>query len=191
MGEVPEHDRTPRLWTRAEYDQMVEAGILGEDDPVELIDGEILVVSPENALHASVIDTAQLELMNAFGPGFYVRPCHPVAIDDRSEPEPDLAVLRGKPSDFRESHPTTALLLVEVSRTSRAFDRGRKLRLYARNGIPEYWVLDLIEDCLWVHRDPEKEACRTVLREERGSFVKPLSSPRSVGVSDLLGGERA
>jgi Uma2 family endonuclease len=167
---------------------MVDAGILGPEDKVELIEGEILLVGPENALHASVIDRALLQLMRAFGQGYYVRPCHPVAIDESSEPEPDLAVVPGNPDDYRREHPVTALLLVEVSRTSRAFDRGRKLRLYARNGIPEYWVLDLVDDCLYVHRDPSSDGYRTVLREERGATVTPLSAKTALGVSDLLGG---
>lgn len=128
MDERENEERPRRLWTRLEYERMVDAGILGPEDRVELIDGEILVVSPENPLHAAVVDRAQLELMKAFGAGYYVRPCHPVAIDDRSEPEPDLAVVRGGLEDYRDAHPSTALLLVEVSRSSRAFDQAPSSR---------------------------------------------------------------
>ena len=168
---------------------MVDAGILGPDDKVELIEGEILVVSPENALHAAVIDGTLLVLQRVFGKGNYVRPAHPVALDDHSEPEPDLAVVPGSPNDYRSAHPATALLVVEVARTSRSFDRGRKQRLYARSGIPEYWVLDLVDDCLFVHRDPAPEGYRTVLREERGATVTPLHARTGVAISELLGGD--
>lgn len=168
---------------------MVDAGILGPDDKVELIEGEILVVSPENALHAAVIDGTLMVLQRVFGKGHYVRPAHPVALDDHSEPEPDLAVVPGSPNDYRSAHPATALLVVEVSRSSRSFDRGRKQRLYARTGIPEYWVLDLVDDCLFVHRDPAPEGYRTVLREERGATVMPLHARAEVAVSELLGGD--
>ena len=188
MDEQEHEERPRRLWTRQEYDRMVDAGILGPDDKVELIEGEILVVSPENALHAAVIDGALLLLQRAFGAGHYVRPAHPVALDEHSEPEPDLAVVPGAPRDYRSAHPATALLVVEVSRTSRAFDRGRKQRMYARNRIPEYWVLDLVDDCLFLYRDPTPDGFARVSREDRGASVTPIHAKTGIAVSELLGG---
>src|SRR5262249_43192216 len=126
-----------RRWTRAEYDRMVEAGILSEEDKVELIDGEILKKMPQGTPHATGIVLAQETLRPSFGSGHVVRVQLPLAPDDFSEPEPDLAVMRGSARDYDGIHPETAVLVVEVAETSLAFDRGRKASLYARAQIPE------------------------------------------------------
>src|SRR5262249_28514161 len=131
-----------RRWTRREYDRMVEAGILGEDDPVELIDGEIVKMAPEGRPHASAVRRAHIALQRVFGPQRYVQVGLPMAPDDVSEPEPDLAVLPGTVEDFEGEHPATALLVVEVAESSLSFDRKRKGGLYARAGITEYWIVN-------------------------------------------------
>ncbi|MCI0636706.1 MAG: Uma2 family endonuclease, partial [Actinobacteria bacterium] len=143
-----------RRWTRDEYYRMAETGILRPDDRVELIDGEILTKSPQRSVDATAVLLSQEALHAAFGAGFDVRPQLPLALGEASEPEPDLAVVPGVPRDYRESHPTTALLVVEVAETSLAFDRGGKQALYARAGIPEYWIVDLVEGTLEVFRSP-------------------------------------
>ena len=175
-------ERPARRWTRAEYDRIVEAGILGPADKVELIEGEILVVSPEGPRHVAAIGELADALRGSFGSGFWIRLGNPVALDDESEPEPDLLVVPGEPRDFRDHHPgvADAALVVEVSQSSIAFDLGRKLRLYARAGVPEYWVLDLVHGCVHVHRDPAGNTFRDVTRHERGSSMRPL---RATGVA--------
>ena len=133
------------------------------------------------------MDLVEAALRDAFGKGFYVRGQKPVAIDDRSEPEPDVAVVKGNIRDFTAHHPETALLLVEVADTTLAFDRLKKAAVYARNGIPEYWILNLRDRTLEVHRNPVGDAYadQRVLTAEQG--ISPLSSPGvSIEVSELM-----
>ena len=182
-----------RRWTREEYDRMVDAGILREGEKVELVDGEILNKMGQGEPHATGIVLAQYALQQAFGPGFVVRVQLPLAPDDFSEPEPDLAVLRGSPRDYDGIHPPAALLVVEVADTSLGFDRRRKAGLYARAGIPEYWVVNLVEGRLEVHRDPEAKSdaplgwryasLRSLAPDER---VLPLGAREEIAVADLL-----
>jgi Uma2 family endonuclease len=126
-------------------------------------------------------------LRAAFGSGFDVRAQLPLAVDDRSEPEPDIAVVVGSPRDYRDSHPKTALLVVEVADSSVEFDRTRKLAMYARNGIEEYWILNLEARALEVYRQPcgSKYRDRRILDNSRQ--ITPLhATGRPVPVSNLL-----
>jgi Uma2 family endonuclease len=166
---------------------MAETGILRPDDRVELIDGEILTMAPQKSPHATAVQLAQEALRAAFGDGFNVRPQLPLALAEMSEPEPDLAVVPGAPRDYRDSHPTTALLVVEVAETSLAFDRGVKKALYARAGIPEYWVVDLAAGAVEVYRSPrgvDYRDHRTL--SERDSIAPLASAGAGVAVADLL-----
>ena len=98
-------------------------------------------MTPEGSRHAAVMDIAAHHLQRVFGSDFYVRIQHPLAVDDYSEPEPDIAVVRGAAHDYLDAHPTAAVLIVEISNESLPYDRTVKQRLYARCGIPEYWIL--------------------------------------------------
>src|SRR5262245_26128697 len=133
-----------RRFTRDEYHRMAGVGILAEGEKVELIDGEILKKVPQGRPHASGMRRAHAVLQRAFGSDRYVQSQLPIAPDAYSEPEPDLAVLPGPFEAFEGVHPETALLVVEVSDTTLPFDLGRKANLYARSGIPEYWVLNIV-----------------------------------------------
>ena len=184
---MAETARRPHRWSRAEYERMAEAGVLEPDARIELIDGEILEMAAHGTRHFTAIRLVEDALRTAFGAGYEIRTQGPLAIDERSEPEPDLAVVRGSPRDFREAHPKTALLIVEVSDTSLGFDRVRKKRVYARNRIPEYWILNLRDRTLEVHRSPAANGYteRRVLRAEQG--LNPLVTPDTrIEVSDLL-----
>lgn len=128
---------TLRRWTRDEYERMIDAGILGPDDRVELVGGEILEMSPERSPHAAAIDLGAETLRRAFGAGFTVRTQHPLALGADSEPEPDLAVVPGTPRDYAAAHPTSALLVVEVADTSLAYHRSTKAKLYANASITD------------------------------------------------------
>lgn len=166
---------------------MAEAGILRSEDRVELIDGEILTMAPQRSPHAVAVRLVQEALRAAFGPGFDVRPQLPLTLGDTTEPEPDLAVVEGEPRDYRDAHPNTALLVVEVAESSLAFDRGVKSRLYADAGIPEYWIVDLAGGAVEVLRSPAggEYRERQVLRP--GASIAPEAHPDSpVAVSDLL-----
>ena len=174
-------------WTRAGYDRIVDAGGFGPEDRIELLDGEIWEVSPRGSRHAAVCGIVTEAVQAAFGADHHVRGQFPVALDDVSEPEPDLAVVAGAPRDYLSAHPATALLLVEVSESSLTFDRGRKLVAYARNGIPEYWLVDLAAEKLEVYRDPSGTSYVSKAVLGRGDTVAPLHAAGSpIAVADLL-----
>jgi Uma2 family endonuclease len=144
---------------------------------VELIEGEILEMSPEGPAHAAMVEAVAEELRAAFGAGFLVRVGHPVVLDPDSEPEPGLLVVPGRPRDYYRAHPTAALLLVEVSHSSLPFDRTRKARLYARQWVPEYWTMDLAHEHLEAHRDPRQGLFTSVQVLGRQDRVSPLALP--------------
>lgn len=143
---------TLRRFNVAEYYQMGELGWF-RGQRVELIEGEVLRMSPQGALHGMCVVLIHEALQKAFGAGFVIRVQLPLRLADDTEPEPDLSVVPGSPRDYPE-HPTTALLVVEVSDSSAAFDRGQKASLYAKAGVPEYWMLDIARRQLVTFRDP-------------------------------------
>lgn len=166
---------------------MVDAGGFGPDDRVELLDGEIWDMSPQGTRHAVVYTAVHMALQRAFGEGHHMRCQLPFALDETSEPEPDVAVVRGAPFDYLESHPSEAQLIVEVSDSSLRHDRSRKLAAYARNGIPEYWILDLQASRLEVYREPAGTAYASKTVLAAGDTVTPLHAPEAtIAVSDLL-----
>jgi len=145
---------------------MAEVGILGEDDRVELIRGEIVQMSPPGRRHAAFVDNLTQLLVVRLAGRAIVRVQNPVALTDDTEPQPDLAVLRRRPVPYkeREAHAEDALLLVEVADSSLAYDRSTKLRLYAEANIPEYWVVDSAAETVEVYRTPGPEGYRDVSR---------------------------
>ena len=174
-------------WSRAEYDRAVEAGVFDPDARLELIDGAILAMNPQGSRHTTGVDLTMEALRDAFGAGYRVRTQFPLATDDHSEPEPDLAVVEGDSRTYRDAHPTTALLVVEVSDDSLRRDRTVKQRLYARCGIPEYWILALPDARLEVYRDPTADGYRSITIHRSGDTVAPLARPEArIGVDDLL-----
>lgn len=183
-----------RRWTRVEYERLVDKGIFGPDESVELLDGVLVVREPEGSRHAGVVDLVRAALERAFGKGFYVRADHPMALDDTSEPEPDVGVFRGHVRDFLEGHPSAPVLVVEVADTSLALDRLGKGGLYARAGVADYWIVNLRDEVLEVYRQPAKAPTRrygwkygSVKLLKRGATVTPLAAPRAkIRVADLL-----
>lgn len=173
-------------WTRAQYERMIEAGVLGEDDRVELIEGEIVAMSPQGSRHAAAIRLIQRALRAAYADDYLVDIQLPLALGDASEPEPDVAVVRGAPRDFMEAHPSTALLVVEVSDSSAAFDRTAKQALYARHDIGTYWLVDLEADHVAVYRHPAEAQYEEKRTFHRGDDLRPPASESSVAVADLL-----
>jgi Uma2 family endonuclease len=183
-----------RRWTREEYDRMVEAGILTTQDKVQLIEGEIVEMTPQKSPHFTTYRRVTLALNQIFGDGYDVRPQGPLVLDPDSEPEPDIAVVAGSIDDYEHAHPRTALLVVEVSDSSLRFDRSRKARVYARAGIADYWIVNVPQGCLEVFRDPVSEAppddephYTTAKVYKPGESVAPLAMPdKAVAVDDLL-----
>lgn len=137
---------------RREYDQLVESGAL-ESEPVELIEGRMVVMSPEGAPHASTISKLGRLLVLALDGRASIRFGSPLAVSDSSEPEPDLAAV-AVDDDFGVEHPETAFLVIEVSYSSLRKDRFIKPALYAGAGIPEYWIVDLTAHSVSVLREP-------------------------------------
>lgn len=183
-----------KRWTRVEYERCVECGIFDPGDPIELIDGVLVVAEPQSAYHFTAIGLVQRTLARAFGQGWTVRPQGPIALDDTSEPEPDVAVVRGDLLDYVHAHPADPVLLVEVGLASLGFDRGPKSSLYARAGRAEYWIVNLVDRLLEVRRDPAPapEAAygwdyRTVRVLRSGEVVSPLAVPDvAIAVGDLF-----
>ncbi len=184
---------TLRRWTRAEYDRLVDLGML-DREPVELIGGHLVVAEPHGSYHASTLGAAGDALRAALPPGWLVRVQLPVALDDESEPEPDLALVPGEWAEYRAAHPSRPALVVEVAETSLAFDRSEKGSLYARGGIRDYWIVNLVDRVLEVYRETRAGpdgtlwlAVRVVQRVKRDAVVSPLALPSvRVGVAALL-----
>lgn len=181
-----------KRWTRREYDRMAEAGVFRPDERVQLIEGEIVTMTPQNSPHAAAIGKAQRVLEHLFGPHVWVRVQMPLIIDPDSEPEPDLAVVQGAPEDYCTEHPRTATLVVEVSESTLTLDREHKRPLYARAGIPEYWIVNLVERCLEIYRDPigspgQPSTYRSFQKLGPSENLAPLGiDTTTVGVADLL-----
>lgn len=183
------------LWrmTRKRYERLVDAGTFGENDRVELLDGLLVAREPQGSLHAMAVVLARTALERAFGRRYHVREEKPVALDDLSEPEPDVVVVRGGPRDYR-THPSSPVLVVEVADSSLAFDRLRKGGVYARAGVADYWVVNLVDDVLEVYREPVRTTSRgtgwkfaSVRRLERNATISPLAAPRArIRVASLL-----
>jgi Uma2 family endonuclease len=143
--------------TVVEYHRMIDAGTLGEDDHVQLIGGAVVAMTPQGPAHALVIQNLTRLVAQGLATELALRPQLPLTLPDDSEPEPDLAVVRLEDARSREHHPRTAVLIVEVAGDSLRLDRQTKAALYARAGIPEYWIVNLAETTVEVHRDPDPE----------------------------------
>jgi Uma2 family endonuclease len=186
----PDKGIRPRRWTREEYYRAADLGLFRPEERLELLDGEIIAkVSPQKSPHATAVILAAQRLGDAFGPTHHARQQMPLILNDLSEPEPDGVVAVGTPVDYLASHPkaSDAGLVVEVSDTTLRYDRGRKRSAYARAGVMEYWILNLPQRQLEVHRDPSGERYRSVAVYGEHEVVTPLGAPQStVPVSDLL-----
>jgi Uma2 family endonuclease len=183
-----------RRFSRREYEQLVEHGFFGCNERLELLDGLLLVKEPQSSTHMTALRLVEDALRIAFGRGWDVRGQGPVALDRRSEPEPDVSVVRGSPRDYREAHPGNPVLVVEVALASLRLDRTRKCRAYARAGVPEYWIVNLVDRALEVHREPvlretprRRWAYRSVQPLGPDASVSPLAAPAArIAVADLL-----
>jgi Uma2 family endonuclease len=178
-----------RRWTVAEYHQAGDAGIFDPEERLELVNGEIYRMSPQKGPHATGSGLAEEALRAILPAGHILRIQKPLTLGEDGEPEPDIAMVRGSLRDFARQHPTTAVLIVEVADSSLAFDRVEKAKQYARAGIPEYWILNVPERLLEVHRDPDpaSETYRQVTRHGENERVSPLAVPAAaILVRELL-----
>jgi len=192
MSSVIEPYGETRRWRRAEYDRLVDLGMF-EGERLELLDGLLVLREPQGSPHAATVSLIGQVVATAFGSGWHPRLQMPLALDDESEPEPDVAVVTGAPRDYLDAHPATAALVVEVAESSLRLDRV-KSGLYARAGIQDYWIVNLVERVLEVHRDPHVEAdaphgsvYRSVEILRPPAMVTPLAAPTAlIRVADLL-----
>jgi Uma2 family endonuclease len=181
----------PRRWTRHEYERLIEQGAFGPEERLELVNGEILAMTPQKSRHASTVVILQRILSQAFATGTHCRPQLPLALSSDSEPEPDIAVVAGSDLDYLDAHPTSAGLIVEVAESTLMYDRQTKRPLYAQAGIPEYWIVNLVDRVLEVYRDPEERDgrwdYRLVQRLIPGDTVRPSGAPQAtIPVAELL-----
>ena len=173
-----------RRWTRVEYDRLIDLGIFRPGEHLELLGGQLMVSEPQGSLHATAVGLVEDVLREGFGSGWVVRVQMPIALDEESEPEPDVAVAPGTRYDYAAAHPSRPVLLVEVAESSLADDRGTKATLYARAGIADYWILNLVDRALEVCRDPVTATAqssgwryRDVRVLQPGASVAPLARP--------------
>jgi Uma2 family endonuclease len=153
------HERLRRIRVD-EYHRMIEAGILGEDEHLQLVDGMLVTMSPQGRPHAFVIQKLNRLLARILPDDFEVLTQLPLTLGEDSEPEPDLAVAHARDAASRTEHPTTALLVIQVAGESLRFDRRSKAALYARAGVPEYWIVNLESALIEVHREPDAPSAR-------------------------------
>jgi Uma2 family endonuclease len=175
--------------SRAEYERMVDLGLF-RNERVELWRGWIVQMSPQKSPHASAVERLNYIFVLALRPSraAAVRVQLPLALSDHSEPEPDLAVVA--PGDYKQAHPAAAdvRLIIEVADSSLADDRGFKAEEYAAAGIPEYWIINLIDQLVEVHTRPIRQRYGNVVAIGRGQTLRPLSFPDlTVSTDELLG----
>ena len=181
-------------WTRLEYERLVDLGAFRPGERLELVGGALVVREPQGGPHATAVGLAEDALREAFGPGWTVRAQSPIALDEESEPEPDIAVVPGTRRDYRRDHPSQPVLIVEVADSSLPLDQREKASLYARARIADYWIVNLVDNILEVYRDPVADpdtpygwryGSTAILHA--GDVVTPLAlSHPGVPVSDLL-----
>jgi Uma2 family endonuclease len=178
---VPEDVRVARL-TVEQYHSMIEAGVLESGDPLELLDGLLVPKMTKKTPHITSGKLVSQELLRLLPEGFHLQNQDPITTSD-SEPEPDVAIVRGQPRDYasRKPGPTDVPLVVEIADDSLERDRGTKLRLYARASIAEYWIVNLREQVVEVYREPSREHYGSRSNHSRGSRVPVTLDGRVVG----------
>jgi Uma2 family endonuclease len=182
----------PPRWklTADEYQRMGEIGIFHEDDRVELLDGELYEMTPIGDDHIGTVNDLTTSFARRLGDRGIVSPQNPIRLDDHSEPQPDLTLLRPREDRYRRSkaRPEDVLLVVEVARSSLDYDRQTKLPRYAAAGIPEAWIVNLVDDRIEVYREPAGGVYRSITIYMRGDSLAPAALPDlTVRVDEILG----
>ena len=182
----PRVDLPRRRFTVAEYHRMAKAGILMEDDPVELIAGEILEMSPTGQGHIRAVNRLNQTLVLQLGTSAFVSVQNPIGLADNSEPEPDIVFLRG--TDGGTANVADVLLVIEVAETSRDYDRNVKFPMYAAAGIAESWLFDLAGVAIERHSEPSADGYRLIARAGRGESLTSTVLPGvTFSVDAILG----
>ncbi|HEX8177903.1 MAG TPA: Uma2 family endonuclease [Pyrinomonadaceae bacterium] len=179
-----------RWFTVAEYERMGTAGIFPEGDRVELVEGEIIAMSPVGKRHAACVDALAELLREQLQRRVIIRVQNPIQLDDYSEPQPDIVSLKRREDFYRHAHPQPAdvRLVIEVCDTTLEYDRQIKLPLYARAGIPEVWLVNLVDEQLETYAAPADETYQTTGRVGRGADVQAHAvADLRINTSTVLG----
>jgi Uma2 family endonuclease len=186
-------DPRPKVWTREEFYRLADLGWF-RGQRAELIEGEIMVLSPQRPSHTYTTDHVAEILRNSGWPNVWVRMQLPIDLSPYSEPEPDVSVVVGCAGDYKLAHPSAALVIVEVSDSTLLYDQIRKASLYALRGVMDYWIVNLVDGQLEVRRNPQPDpaqdfgygyASLTILHQS--DVVTPLGAPTlTLAVADLL-----
>jgi Uma2 family endonuclease len=186
---APSDPAAPLRWTAEQYLALADDGTLGPDDRVELLEGVVVAMAPHNVPHAAGVSRAHLAITRAVSDRGVVRGQVSFVAGSHSVPEPDVMVAPGRIEDYDRAHPTSALLVIEVADSSLKQDRLTKRAIYAAAGVPEYWIVNLRDDCVEVRRGPDAGTRRyaaTVIAR-RGDVIELLAFPGvRVAVDDLL-----
>lgn len=187
MAEITPTSLHLHRWTRDQYEQMVEAGVLTPEDRVELLDGQIVTMSPQNSRHATVVTLCRDALHTTCSGDYHLRTQAPLALGRHTEPESDIALVPGNASSYWEQHPSQADLVVEVADSSLEKDRDQKRRVYAQHSVPEYWIINLRSRHVEVYRSPSEDEYATKATARQGDQIAPqVASCSPLSVSQLI-----
>ena len=184
-----EQESQIHLWTVADYHQMIEAGVLDEDDRVELLEGKIVCMSPQRPFHAASVQRSANYLYEMLRNRAYIRAQLPVTLGNDSEPEPDIAVVRFDANEYSFRHPEASdiYLLIEVADWTISKDRKQKARIYAKNHVLEYWILDLQKRQVYIFRQPEDGSYREELILSSNDHMSMQTFPDvAIALNDLF-----
>ncbi|MDV2997355.1 MAG: hypothetical protein N4J56_007060 [Chroococcidiopsis sp. SAG 2025] len=171
--------QTTRLFTIDEYRQMAECGILKPEERTELIEGQIILMAAQKPPHAAISDNIEKYFRVLFEGVAAVRSQKPIVLSDRSEPEPDIALVRINERNYYDRHPSVEdlFLLVEVSDATLSFDTNQKLAAYARSGVSDYWVADVNAGCVRIFRHPQNSEYLQQFFVHPGNQITALAFP--------------
>jgi Uma2 family endonuclease len=177
------------LFSVERFEEMAQKGLFGPEERVELIDGDIIPMAPIGLGHSGIGNQLARLLIRGLGDQAVVSIASSIRLGNFSEPQPDFVLLAFRKDMYRHKHAdiSDVLLFIEVADSSLAFDRGRKLSLYARHGIRDYWVIDVKESRVFVHREPLGEIYQAQTAHTRGEYLSPLALPQfSLSLEELF-----
>lgn len=176
-------------FTTDEYEAMIHAGVLTKDHRVELINGEIVEMSPIGPLHASIVSRLIRLFTQRVGDRAIVNVQNPIRADEQSEPQPDVVLVKYRDDFYRDAHPTPAdtLLVIEVADSTLDADRRIKIPLYAQSGVPEVWIVNVLDECIEIYRQPARGDYQEKRTLRGDAVVAPANLPEAqIKAADLF-----
>ncbi len=172
-----------------DYQCLIDQGCFGPEEHIELLNGQLIQMAAKETRHAAAVSRLARLLGRQLGETVLIRLQDPIALNDQSQPEPDLAIVRPHPLDYADHHPTPAEIhwLIEVADSTLTYDTQTKARAYAQASLADYWVLDLPGDRLWVFRNPNQAGYGLVMQLDRAQSIAPIAFPNCTWpLADLL-----